>query len=74
MKLNRSLAISSKIQECKAGNILAAGSFHPPKAKIQKVRVFTEGNTLMTMVLTATQQDKSLKNSVGSLLYNSSTK
>lgn len=73
MKLNRSLAISSKIQECKAGNILGLLEREFPSSVLKnqdedskaRSRVFTEGNTLMTMVLTATQQDKSLKNSVG---------
>jgi hypothetical protein len=72
MKLNRSLAISSKIQECKAGNILGLLENEFPSSVLEKQdgdsnarsRVFTEGTTLMTMVLTATQQDKSLKNSV----------
>ena len=72
MKLNRSLAISNKIQECKAGNILGLLEKEFPSSILKnqdedsktRSRIFTEGNTLMTMVLTATQQDKSLKNSV----------
>lgn len=72
MKLNRSLAISNKIQECKAGNILGLLEQEFPSSILKnqdedwktRSRIFTEGNTLMTMVLTATQQDKSLKNSV----------
>jgi hypothetical protein len=75
MKLNRSLAISTKIQECKMGNIIGvlekefpASIFEePPLEKIDiksRQRVFTHANTLMTMTLAATQKDKSLKNSV----------
>ena len=72
MKLNRSLAISNKIQECKSGNILGLLEKEFPSSVLEnryedsktRSRIFTEGNTLMTMVLTATQQDKSLKNSV----------
>src|SRR6056297_2575889 len=72
MKLNRSLAISSRIQECKAGNILGLLENEFPSSVLEeqdrdsksRSRVFTESTTLLTMVLTATQQDKSLKNSV----------
>lgn len=72
MKLNRSLAISSKIQECKMGNIIGLLENEFPasilKDKIEGVnsrdRIFTVDNTLLTMVLTSVQQDKTLKNSV----------
>jgi hypothetical protein len=72
MKLNRSLAISSKIQECKMGNIIGLLENEFPvsilKDKIESVktrdRIFTINNTLLTMVLTSVQQDKTLKNSV----------
>ena len=72
MKLNRSLGISNKIHAIKTGNILGLleevfpssilEEFAPTSA--MRKRVFTPENTLLTMVLTATQQDKSLKNSV----------
>jgi len=72
MKANRSLAISSKIQECKMGNILGLLENEFPVSilsyKNEEVktrdRVFTVNNTLLTMVLTSVQQDKTLKNSV----------
>jgi hypothetical protein len=72
MKLNRSLAISSKIQECKMGNIIGLLENEFPvsilKSKTEGVksrdRIFTVNTTLLTMVLTAVQQDKTLKNSV----------
>lgn len=72
MKLNRSLAISSKIQECKMGNIIGLLEKEFPSSVLEgrkdniegRSRVFTVNNTLLTMVLTATQEDKSLKNSV----------
>lgn len=72
MKLNRSLAISSKIQECKEGNIIGLLEKEFPSQVLtnesgsdgRRNRVFTVNNTLLTMVLTATQQDKTLKNSV----------
>lgn len=71
MKLNRSLAISSKIQECKMGNIIGllekefpSSVLKPAENPSGRNRVFTLNNTLLTMVLTATQQDKTLKNSV----------
>lgn len=72
MKLNRSLAISSKIQECKSGNILGMLSEEYPSSVLEEQfgsvtkrnRIFTANNTLLTMVLTAIQQDKTLKNSV----------
>ncbi len=76
MKLNRSLAISSKLQECKMGNIIGLlenefpASIFKDKDKYKnedkktRDRVFTMSNTLLTMVLTSVQQDKTLKNSV----------
>jgi len=77
MKNNRSLAISSKIQECKMGNIIGMLEKEFPlsilnckndenkngKVKTRN-RIFTVNNTLLTMVLTSIQQDKTLKNSV----------
>ena len=77
MKQNRSLAISSKIQELKMGNIISLLYQEFPTSIFDRSysdetktrdRVFTVNNTLLTMVLTATQQDKTLKNSV-SLYY-----
>lgn len=89
MKANRSLALSSKIQECKMGNIIGLLETEFPcsifenqnevvnetkklitdnqgrgKKVKKRERVFTEKNTLLTMVLTSAQQDKTLKNSV----------
>ncbi len=72
MKLNRSLAISTSIQECKMGNIIGLlekefPSFvveQEPEGLKSRNRIFTARNTLLTMVLTAVQQDKTLKNSV----------
>lgn len=72
MKQNRSLAISSKIQECKMGNIIGFLEEEFPVSILSgkksdtktRSRVFTVDNTLLTMVLTSVQQDKTLKNSV----------
>lgn len=72
MKLNRSLAISSKIQECKMGNIIGLLENEFPASILEdniegvksRDRIFTVNNTLLTMVLTSVQQDKTLKNSV----------
>jgi hypothetical protein len=72
MKLNRSLAISSKIQECKIGNIIGLLEEEFPvslledkvEGKKSRDRIFTVNTTLLTMVLTSIQQDKTLKNSV----------
>lgn len=72
MKSNRSLAISCKVQECKMGNIIGlleeefpVSIFSAQKQIVKsRDRIFTVSNTLLTMVLTATQQDKTLKNSV----------
>jgi hypothetical protein len=72
MKNNRSLAISSKIQECKMGDIIGMLENEFPSSVLDKKtevktgrdRVFTVNNTLLTMVLTSVQQDKTLKNSV----------
>ena len=72
MKQNRSLAISTVIQEYQESNILNLLESVFPEQVLKDVipdtirnRVFSPGNTLLTMVLTATQEDKSLKNSVG---------
>lgn len=71
MKNNRSLAISNTIQHCKMGNIIGLLEQEFPSSILQAAgagqsrnRVFSANNTLLTMVLTATQQDKTLKNSV----------
>jgi len=72
MKPNRSLAISSKIQECKMGNIIGLLEKEFPVSILEyknkelktRDRVFTVNTTLLTMVLTSVQQDKTLKNSV----------
>jgi hypothetical protein len=71
MKLNRSLAISSQIQDCTKGNIVGileqefpSTIFEIPEKKSSRERIFTVKNTLLTMVLTAIQEDKTLANSV----------
>jgi hypothetical protein len=71
MKQNRSLAISTMIKDCQKTNILNLMEDVFPEQVLQRKdpiglrdRVFTPANTLLTMVLTATQEDKSLKNSV----------
>ena len=75
MKLNRSLGISAEINAFKAGSIIGVMKKEFPLEVLEKQasdaennksreRVFTSSNTLLTMVLTATQKDKSLKNSV----------
>src|ERR1700722_20189629 len=71
MKLNRSMAISSHIQDCKAGNIIGLLEAEFPSSLFEREenesgrdRVFTVQNTLLAMVLTAIQQDKTLANSV----------
>jgi Transposase DDE domain len=72
MKQNRSLAISSTIQECKTGDIIGLLENEFPSSvlrikddeKKKRNRVYTVNNTLLTMVLTSVQQDKTMKNSV----------
>jgi IS4 transposase len=72
MKQNRSLAITQHILDCRAGNIIGLLETEFPLSifnnqkedSVGRKRVFTHQNTLLTMVLTATQQDKTLKNSV----------
>lgn len=71
MKANRSLAISNHIHDCKTGNIIgiletefSASLLNQEEDKPVRDRVFTVRNTLLTMVLTAAQQDKTLANSV----------
>jgi len=75
MKLNRSMGISTEINAFKTGNILGVLEKEFPLKILDKQdtdgeniknreRVFTSASTLLTMVLTATQKDKSLKNSV----------
>lgn len=76
MKLNRSLAISTAIQECQKENIMGLLESEFPASILERHdeeikgrnRVFNINNTLLTMVLTSIQQDKTLKNSV-SLYY-----
>lgn len=72
MKNNRSLAISFKISE-ELGNKAMLGFmsdfipdniFNEEGLSISRDRVFTPRNTLETMLLTSTLEDKSLKNSV----------
>ena len=81
MKSNRSLSITCAIQDCKKGDIIGLleeafpssifDKKHDVKAdangtsKTTRDRIWTPSNTLRTMVLTAAQKDKSLKNSVG---------
>lgn len=72
MKQDRSLAISSKIQEFKMSDVIGLLEMEFPSfilnERDKKVktrdRVFTVNNTLLTMVLTSVQADKTLKNSV----------
>ncbi|MFZ4549549.1 MAG: IS4 family transposase [Bacteroidales bacterium] len=72
MKQNRSLAISSNIQECRMGNIIGLLEKEFPESVLNNTktdsktrsRIFTANTTLLTMVLTSVQQDKTLKNSV----------
>ena len=72
MKLNRSLAISTRIQECQKENIMGLLEKEFPTEILEpeegenkgRNRVFTISNTLLAMVLTSIQQDKTLKNSV----------
>jgi hypothetical protein len=77
MKQNRSLAISSKIQQFKMDNIIGILENEFPSEILNikyekttkdevksRARIFTDSNTLMTMVLTSVQKDKTLKNSV----------
>lgn len=74
MKQNRSLAISTEIQKClMTGNILGAlenefpthimEEFHNSNTK-ERDRLYPADKTLLIMVLTAVQEDKSLQNSV----------
>jgi len=71
MKLNRSLAISSQIQDCTKSNIVGiledefpSMIFEQTEKDSSRERVFTLKNTLLTMVLSAIQEDKTLANSV----------
>jgi hypothetical protein len=71
MKLNRSLAISSKIQQFRQSNMLGVLEKEFPSDLLNthspanaRSRVFTPSSTLLTMVLTALQEDKTLKSSV----------
>ena len=72
MKQDRSLAISSKLQEFKMGDVIGILEHEFPTTIFSKQqssvkrrdRVFTENNTLLTMLLTSVQEDKTLKNSV----------
>ena len=72
MKSNRSLAITSKLQEFQRTNILGLLAEEYPKDEMSELdgndksrnRVFSVSDTLLTMILTASQADKTLKNSV----------
>ena len=72
MELNRSLAISCKMQKIRAANIIGALESEFPMEVFEqhksgdssRDRVFTAANTLLTMVLTSSQEDKTLQNSV----------
>lgn len=73
MKPNRSLAISSKLQDFKISNTIGLVREVFPESVLKnsytgekqtRDRVYTANSTLLTMVLTAVQEDKSLKNSV----------
>ncbi len=71
MKNNRSLGISTKIEELKKANILSFLEKEFPASSLKQFedansrnRIFTPINTLMTMIFTSVLEDKSLKNSV----------
>ena len=71
MKMNRSLGISTEIQKQLDDNRLGLLNSVYPKELLQhkessnsRDRVFTISKTLQTMMITATMQDKTLKNSV----------
>lgn len=72
MKNNRSLAISVAVNnEIKnsitlglLSNYIPESTFNEDSCSTTRDRVFTQRNTLETMLLTATLEDKSLKNSV----------
>ena len=71
MKMNRSLGISTEIQKQLNDNRLGMLNSVYPKELLQykefnnsRDRIFTIPNTLQTMLVTATMQDKTLKNSV----------
>lgn len=72
MKSNRSLAISHKIHECQAGDIIGLLEAEFPieifnsceAESTHRSRIFTPNSTLLTMVLSSIQEDKSLKNAV----------
>jgi len=72
MKNNRSLAISTIVNEnlrneatlSFMSNYIADELFEKEKFPKSRDRVFTQKNTLETMLLTSTLEDKSLKNSV----------
>jgi hypothetical protein len=72
MKENRSLAISSKIQACRIGLTISVLEDEFPvhifenneTDKKTRDRIFNIPNTLLTMVLTSFQEDKTLQNSV----------
>ncbi|MCK5521018.1 MAG: IS4 family transposase [Candidatus Marinimicrobia bacterium] len=70
MKMNRSLGISTKLQtQLKNNQLGMLNTVYPTEFTFKnsgksRERVFTDENTLQTMVVTATMEDKSLKNSV----------
>lgn len=71
MKMNRSLGISTEIQKRLNDNRLGMLNSVYPKKLLQykepaksRDRIYTASNTLQTMLVTATMQDKTLKNSV----------
>ena len=70
MKMNRSLGLSAEIQKQLKDNRLGMlNSVYPTEFDYKepiksRKRVFTQLNTLQTMIVTATMQDKTLKNSV----------
>jgi hypothetical protein len=71
MKNNRSLAISTEILSLQKKNLLTVFSKYIPREVLsnfstenRRDRVFSSTATIETMLLTATQEDKSLKNSV----------
>jgi hypothetical protein len=71
MKSNRSLAISSCLQDFRTANVIGHLQSVFPEQIFEKLdltntreRLFPINRTLLTMVLTATQSDKTLQNSV----------
>lgn len=76
MKNNRSLAVSTEIAKLKKANILGFLEKEFPDSRLEafepensRNRVFTPIKTLKTMVFTAVQEDKTLKNAVNQYYF-----